>query len=252
MIKKGYVTFVNNNKKYIRLTDILIESILLFSKYEVEIFSINFDYKYKEENDKIIYRKIICDDESSFESIAYNKFISIYDSFFDYGIFVDSDCIITPNTDILFEYIDKLIDVPLAPYHPSQYINEGIKYIMRVLDIKKDTQPYVHNATFLFSNSCKKFFKECHDVSQYLLKNKIRPINADETIMNVMLWKYEKTNSYIDCYDPYYKYFTKEVDNKEYEKIKVNKYVCHGCKDYLESEKILEKIKNNYSYICSR
>ena len=36
------------------------------------------------------------------------------------------------------------------------------------------------------------------------------------------------------------------------EKIKVNKYVCHGCKDYLESEKILEKIKNNYSYICSR
>lgn len=238
----GYTTFVNNNDTYIKLTDIFVESVLEFSKFNVEIFSINFDYKYKLYNDRIIYRRIDLP-IVNFATICYSKLRSSYESYFDYGLQCDADMIITPDSDILFENCKNIIDTPLGSYHPSQFINNGIKQIMKLLAVEINTQPYLH-ATYLFSNSCKLFLKECYDISQNFLKKGINPINYDETIYNVMMWKYNKTNSYVSCYDPYYKYFLNEVENEEYDKIDVYRYICHGCKDIQESTHILEKIKN--------
>ena len=49
-MKNGYVTFVNDNPIYLKLCDILVESVINFSENPIEVFSINFDYKHSSEN----------------------------------------------------------------------------------------------------------------------------------------------------------------------------------------------------------
>ncbi|NPV13125.1 MAG: hypothetical protein HPY57_15265 [Ignavibacteria bacterium] len=242
-MKKGYVTFVNNNQKYIQLTNILIESLITFSKYNIEVFAINFNYKYN--SDRVISRRINVNNEN-FASICYSKLYSSLNSEFDIGVQLDADMILTKYSDNLFEKYKYVVDsqTPFGSLHPSDPNNQ-IR-IMNELNVKQKTQPYVH-ATYIFSKKCKNFFKDCYDLSQYLFKNNINPPNYDETIYNVMLWKYNSTK-YADCYDPYYEYFINptqiEKDRHGYGWMNnVDFYICHGVKDITIAKNILQKMK---------
>jgi len=244
----GYVTFVNDNKKYIDLTDILVESILEFSKYDIEIFSIN--YKYNHSSNRV-HNRIINLDIVNYDTICYSKLYSTFNSMFDYGVQLDADMIITKEADNLFEDCIKIKNTPLGSLHPHDPNNQ--QNIMEFLNVKEKTQPYVH-ATYLFSNSCKLFLEECYKISQELLKLKIRPSNLDETIYNVMLWKYGSVD-YVDCYDPMYDVFLAH-DAKEFggyrDMKKINYYICHGQKNYNDAKVIFNKIKENINYEDSK
>jgi hypothetical protein len=239
IMSEGYVVFVNNNKLYIDLLDVLIESILLFSNKKIEVFSINFAYHHS--SPRVINKKILIKNEC-FATICYSKLYSSFNSEFDYGIQLDSDFIITDKMDNLFDDCKKINLTPLGSLHPTDPGNQ--QDIMDFFDVKVKTQPYVH-ATYLFSNSCKLFLEECYNQSQILFSKNITPANYDETILNVMLWK-EKSNSWVDTYDPYYEFFI-DRDNlkiKDYNWMdNVNFYSCHGIKDSLYAKQILEKIK---------
>ena len=240
METNGYVTFVNNNPIYLELTNILVESVLNFSDKPIEVFAINFDYIHS--SDRVISRRIDVQNEN-FATICYSKLYSTLNSSFDYGIQLDADFIITKDMDKLFEDAKKIIDKPLGSLHPSDPNNQ--KNIMDYLGVTEKSQPYVH-ATYLFSKDCKPFFQECYDFSNWLYSKNIAPQNYDETIYNVMLWKH-KSNSIVDCYDPYYAFF---LDHNQKETCgygwmeNVNFYSCHGIKDPLFAKTILEKMIN--------
>ena len=148
-MNKGYVTFINKNEKYLKLLDILVESVLLFSTKKIEVFSINFDYTHS--SDRVINKRINLSEES-FSNICYSKLYSSFNSEFDYGIQLDSDFIITNKMDDLFNNLELVEDLPLGSLHPEDPNNQ--KNIMSYLGVNVKTQPYVH-ATYLFSNKLK-------------------------------------------------------------------------------------------------
>lgn len=237
-MREGYVTFVNDNPLYRGLVDILVESVLLFSTRKIEVHGINFDYKHSSDN--VLSRRIDID-EVNFRTICYSKLKASYTSEFDFGIQLDSDFIITKDMDKLFNEKERVNELPLCSLHPDQPNN--LKNIMSYLGVNKKTQPYVH-ATYLFSNKTKPFLEECFNISQEMNRKNIIPPNVDETILNVMLWKYN-SNQWVDTYDPYYEYFI----NRDNVKIpnynwmdNVNFYSCHGIKSPEYARNVLNSL----------
>ena len=91
-MKNGYVTFVNDNLNYLKLCDILVESVINFSENPIEVFSINFDYKHSSE--KVISRRIDLQ-TVGFNTICYSKLYSSINTSFDKAVQLDADFIIT-------------------------------------------------------------------------------------------------------------------------------------------------------------
>lgn len=239
-MNQGYVTFINDNPKYLKLLDILVESVVLFSKNPIEVFSINFDYIHS--SDKVISRRIDLD-RVGFDTICYSKLYSSINSSFDFGIQLDADFILTKHMDKLFLEAQKVKNLPICSLHTTDPNNQ--QYIMDILNVKEKSQHYVH-ATYLFSKETKDFLKECFEFSQYCLRRGIQPINYDETILNVMLWKNSATNSWIYPYDIWYETFlepNKRLDYHSHYDLKF--YSSHGCKDENYARIILDKIINN-------
>ena len=255
-ISEGYVTFVNNKSPYLELTDILVDSVLEFSTRSIEVFAINFDYKYKPEEDRIIRRRIDTTTES-FRDICFCKTYASLNSSFDYGIQLDGDMIITPDADKLFRECYDINELPKGCLNYHDPNNQ--EHMMNYLNVSKKTQPYVYG-TYLFNYTCNNFFKELYSIEQKVFNFSYEQIEChDETLLNVLLWKYN-SNRYVDLYIPYYEYFIEiyldNIDKKivslkpekgTFNDLKnTNYYICHGCKDVEKSRQILERIKNKY------
>lgn len=240
-MKEGYNIFIDTNPVYLELMNILIESILAFSNKDIEVFSINSDYKHSS-NRITNYRVNL--PEVNFATICYTKIYASLNSSFDFGIQLDGDFIITKEMDKLFEDAKTITNTPLGSLHPSDPNNQF--QLMKYLGVTRKTQPYVH-ATYLYSKDCKPFFQECYDLSQYLYKNNFNPPNYDETILNTMLWKYG-SKRFVDTYDPYFGYFLDKTKKEEhgYDFIEnVNFYSCHGIKDPIFAREVFNKLLNN-------
>jgi len=254
MSKKGFVTFVNNNEKYIKLNDILVESVLEFTDLNIEVNSINFDYKHS--NPRVISKKIILNNEC-IDTIFYSKIYSSYSSDFEIGLQLDADIIVTPDVMNLFNCIDENYQYIKGPKHPW---NGPLTYshlsIMNYLNVLNQSQPYIHADCYLFTKNSEPFLKEAYSIGMNMFLNDIHPINYDETILNALLWKNDVKDGFVDCCDPYYEYFKNNIGmptgidctppySTELD-FKINYYVCHGCKNYEESKLIFEKLKKIY------
>lgn len=240
-MSEGYVTFVDDSPSYFELTKILVDSVLEFSTKSIEVFSINTEFVHP--NSRVINRKIELVNKN-YATICYSKLYASFNSSFDYGIQLDGDFIITRKMDSLFEIAKTIQKTPLGSLHPSDPNNQH--GVMELLGVKEKTQPYVH-ATYLFSNECKPFLEECYLLSQEFVKSGNHPPNFDETILNVMLWKY-KSNRWVDCYDPYFDFFLNhetKISHGYGWMENVNFYSCHGIKDPGFARKTLDYIRNN-------
>lgn len=251
-MRKGFVTLTNGNDKYVKLVDVLVESVLDFTDYEIEVYGVNFDYNHS--NKRVIPKKINLENEN-FESICFSKIQSCISSDFDLTVHLDSDIVISGEIKKIFEEFDINTSKYKFPKHPwdGQLKHEHIS-CMNYMGTSKKTQPYVHAATFIFSKEAKDFFQEVYNVSQKMLTDGFHPINQDETILNCLLWKNSENNSFIDCYDPYYEFFKSKIGlpskynhnsdiYSEIPNFNVNYYLSHGCKNFEEAKEILEKLK---------
>lgn len=242
-MKKGFITFINNNDRYLKLNDILLESILQFTDLEVEVNSINFNYRHS--NKRVISKKINLDYEN-FHNICYSKILASLNTNFDIGLQLDADMIVTPEVKNLFNDISEDEEFILGSLHPHDPHNQ--QNIIDFLNIKEKTQPYIH-ATYLFTKNSKYFLQECFNLSNVLTNKNIIPFNADETILNCMLWKYKKTKNYVTTYDPYYEFFQKsqkEIEPHYPENFIINHYICHGIKDYFLAKNMFNQLKEKY------
>ena len=94
------------------------------------------------------------------------------------------------------------------------------------------TQNCIHGHV-LFNEKCENFIIEwlenCTKYNSY--------INSDETVLNLMYWKYNCKNHYLPIIDPWYENFYNDES-----------IVCtyHGCKDPNIQQKLLTDIINRY------
>lgn len=102
---------------------------------------------------------------------------------------------------------------------------------------------YVHGHV-LFSQECMPFIKEWYDLC---VQYHEMAGNSDETILNVLLWKYDVAD-YAPVYDPWYEHYHAYLLGKStrygYKKIDspIYYYMFHGCKNIEESRRILQSL----------
>jgi hypothetical protein len=243
-MKKGFVTFVNNSQKYQQLNDLLIESIINLTDYDIEVFGINCTLKHS--SNRVINRTINLKDEC-IDTIFYSKIYSSYASDFDIGLQLDSDMIVTPDAIRLFEEIDPEYPFVKGSLHPWNGLEPAHIAIMNKLGAKQKSQPYIH-ATYLFTKNSKDFLKEAYDIGMNFFKSGVSPINYDETVLNTLLWKNNVNDANVVCYDPYFEYFKKHLGMPTNEDVSkpygdednflVRYLICHGCKNIEDAQRI--------------
>jgi hypothetical protein len=247
----GFVLFFTKN--FEEISNNLINSILLFSKYNIEINTINYDYIIN--NNRIISKKIILDN-LSFESIMSAKFISSINTNFDIALILDSDMIVTKDIDNIFlENEDKINNnnFPLFAKHPHKYdpFKNNQCYVNKITN-KNPKMPWVY-ANYLFSGEKHKwFFKEALEIykkNEYIV---------DEIIINALLVEYEIDydlgyNYFPNCHVDIVEYFLDNTHNKGlievneiYYDIPIKFYAFHGhlCKNIEYTKNLIERINN--------
>lgn len=222
--KKSFITFVN--EKYVPLVDRLAESVVLFSKHPIIVYSYNFDYKPKHQN---VYTKRLDDENLKYPEFEntnnipdhmgivnradYNtyytlsrKSVVLLDSInngLEDGVFLDADGLVRENIDEVFDWSKDCTDYPLIGRGQFEYMmlygkgdpSKGMSLeqpLMNLLGIKGRTLHYAQTNVILFNKNCKEFFEECNSVANnknILRHNLFYAPYHDETIMNVLLWK---------------------------------------------------------------
>lgn len=183
-MKKGFVTFCTEN--YLCVLGNLLDSVLLFSKYDITVYTINFYHDFKSSR---IKTKRIDLQEPNFFNICKVKILSAVESDLDVGLCVDSDMIFTKDIDYIFEEnLEKVINskFPLFGRHPHKPLstNQGWgETIKQYTDNPNENWVY---ATFLFSNNNKWFLEEVLTE----MNAKKNQIGEDELIINGLLSKY--------------------------------------------------------------
>lgn len=101
------------------------------------------------------------------------------------------------------------------------------------------TQHYIHGHV-LFNSSCLPFIEEW---LYHCVKSNHFFRNADETVLNLMYWKYNCKNHYLKIIDPWYENFYNEPNSR--------KIACtfHGCKEPNIQKKLLDDIKKELKNI---
>jgi len=240
IIEEGFVTYGTEN--YFPLIEALLDSIKAFSTRPIVVFGINADIPFSYEKYPFMIKKRIDIDSLSKESVFFTKPRVILESNIRRGVYVDADIILNDGFDILFEHCKTVPEFPLCPIFPWEVNNQ--QPIMDALVVTQKSIPYVHAPLIIFSDSCIPFIQE------WRIENiKLGYIAAchDETILNVLLWKY-KADRYINLCDPYYALAydylgggTRQHYKHGYGKWigKIDFYTFHGCKNGEEIKAIL-------------
>jgi hypothetical protein len=240
MIEKGFVTFLTRNSE--QLTSVLLKSVLQFSKHPIVVCGVDYEPVLPFRSDQIICKQI---NNTRRQSIYYQKFNCILNSGIRNGVYVEGDDILNYRIDELFDEC-PVDNFPKAPKHPQDPDNQ--QRIMSRLNIQRKSQEYVHGH-IIFSESCKGFIEECYAVCQHIGKVEA---NWDETVLNVLLWKYGRTDTATKyVFDPYYdmyRYYLaqehKETDFLHgYKGLKLAYHMIHGSKNPQEANMIFERLK---------
>jgi hypothetical protein len=212
-LNKGYVIFLT--KDWLPIVQNLIESVLLFSKYKIEINCINFNYDFTNER---IKSNLINLDNPDFFNITKCKIISTINSEFDIGLILDGDMIVTKDIDKIFsdnEHRIKKCDFPLFAKHPHNPFDR-YRHITSFVSNSQNKMKWVYS-NYLFAKHHKWFFTETLNYMNSIPENQhdfFYPV-PEESILNALLSKYE-----VD-YDLGYNYFPNGL------KCVIDNYVNH-------------------------
>lgn len=196
----GFTTFCTENYK--EILGCLIESVIEFSKYEITVFSINFDYVHP--NDRVKSKRIDLIN-TDYYNVCKTKIISCLQSEYDVGLILDTDMIVTKEIDNIFdENVDRILDskFPLFAKHPhNPFTHPYTKSTVKEFTEHEPKMKYVY-ASFLFSKNNLWFLEEVLDEM-----NKRHIMGEDEIIINSLLTKYQ-----VD-YDIGYNYLPNGTEN---------------------------------------
>tara|TARA_Y100000996_G_scaffold415393_1_gene409795 strand:- start:4789 stop:5580 length:792 start_codon:yes stop_codon:yes gene_type:complete len=260
-MKKGFVIFTDLN--YFPIVENLIDSVLLFSKYNIELNCINFLKEF--DNPRIKSKKIDMPNPHFF-NITRCKIIATINSNFDYGLLLDGDMIVTKEIDQIFndnEEKIKKVKCPLFCKHPHNPF-ERYKHIFEKLTNKEPKMNYVYSV-YLFLKSQKWFFEETLSIMNNILSknrhNYFYPI-PEESVLNAQLCNYDvdydmgycyHINGFSECFEYYLNPESEEgkKGKKHIEDtylsydcpIKIYAFHGHNIKDINIGKNLINKIK---------
>jgi len=241
IIEKGFVAFATPD--FFPYIEILLESIKAFSKYPIVVFGINSDIPFSTEKYPFLIKRRWNLKSLDRDSIMFCKPDIILASQIKNGIYVDADMIVNDGVDNLFENHSKITTYPLCPKFVFDPNNQ--KKVMNAMGVTEKTMPYVQ-AQLIFSEKCKPFLIEWKKSCMQFRKES-RVAEHDETVLNVLLWKYKATQ-FVKCWEPWYPtaydYINDSLEfhnNSCYKDFigDIDYYMFHGCKNINESKKIL-------------
>ena len=260
---KFFITYAD--ERYFNILYYLIKGLNLYSNITVIIYIVNTPNKKTllptkfEEFNNIIVRYI-----STSDHIWTSKLTVMIDSinFINKSnsklIYLDADTIVNYSIDKLFEFSDKVENIPYLSVHPdykeavnSLYtsLGKGVK-----IDFKKK---FGHSNLIWYNSNCLDFFKDAYNL---IIKHRGM---GDELVINYLQNKYNLLDNmpYMTPYFEMYKQYINKEDIKQNIGLKKGGYfeeiylfLFHGCKNFQLCETIynqLEKfnIENpNYQY----
>ena len=217
--------------------------------------------------------------------LKFDIILKCLDSGIENGLFLDADGIVNQNIESIFDHCDKITNYPFATKHIHNYLiykGKGDprlgdvleKPLMDLLNVTDRSCHSVSTNFFLFKHTNKRFFEECRDVmkrTEVINSPQIYAPFQDETVFNVMLWKYKAAEKLPLCFynvlgftnflkfttypktdvflDTEWQFIPQDKDDVKY---------FHGCKNIEELEKIIsyqstphmEMMTNNNSNIA--
>ncbi|UJR25605.1 hypothetical protein I4U23_006949 [Adineta vaga] len=231
---EGFVTFSDNNPRYLSLLSNLLDSVHEFSTRPVIAYGIDVDLNIDTKKyPRLIKRKLRRADCGP--SIFFCKIHAIVDSKLDYGIHLEADSVVNWNIDILFDVVHRWpYSHPLAPRHPDDPKNYFGFLNRHRVNHKHRKTPYIH-AQFSWNYRAYPFF-------QYALKlmrqGHFMAANYDETGINVLLWKV-KANHTLCKIDPYFSFITAY----ETQQLTCTSY-CHTAFIFLHGSKVEKDLRD--------
>lgn len=252
----GFNTFVTEN--WLPLVEVLIDSILAFSKYPITVNCINFDYKFDHPR---VNTKRANLSYASFDAVCSVKWSSLLENTYDICAMLDADMIATADIDELFETNTKVLssDTPLFAKHPHNPFEnpvhkDNIKFLSSVFSEHSPKMKWVY-ACGLVALHHKNFIKELLESWQYYARlYGSSPYIEDEGLLNALLTKHQVKQdigyNYLPNSTLSYDYINNSInDSKElYESYlqfdcPVKFYLFHGCKDPNIAKTILDQLK---------
>ena len=198
-MSKVFITFAVGDQ-YEKLSEVLRESIDIFSEYKLVIYKPeDFDIKWEPENWQPSYIFI-------YKVLSCLKALESYDEI----VWLDNDCLVTKNIDKIWER--KIDNYPLLPnerfnnFHiwPSEKPNYqdtnflgGAKRIIGVTNTNFSNS-YLQACCMLFNKNCVDFFKEVlHHYQDF--NSDVYPY-GDESIINCIIWRDNLSNNLGDVF----------------------------------------------------
>jgi FkbM family methyltransferase len=182
------------------------------------------------------------------------------------GIFLDADGLVKENIDSSFTYFNECENYPLVGKGLFEYmmlngkgdpaVGDPLeKPLMDLLGVKDRTMHYVSTNFILFTNKMKEFFTKLTEISNHpkILEDNVHytPYH-DETLINVLLWKYGATKHLpvvhfnllnllkaIEFYNTDERNSTLDTDWQYIPENKKDIKYFHGCKSIDELKKII-------------
>ena len=235
-IEEAFVTFATQN--YFPLLKVLLDSIKAFSSKPIIAFGINANIPFSSKEYPFLLKKRI-DVDLRRVSIFSQKARIILESNIRLGVYVEADDVVNHGVDNLFELARKVEEYPLCPIHPKDPNDQ--QKLMMAMGVTSKSMPYVHGH-IIFSERCIAFIREWYGMC---LKYTHLAPNADETVLNVLLWKYN-VKEYVSVFDPYYgtldDYMNDQIPISYKDFYPINYYMFHGCKDPERARDILDRL----------
>ena len=227
--QEAYITHVS--KEYLPIVEYAIKSLQLFSNKKIILYTINCDAEFEYPN--LIKRRLdikgitepkkVIDDNDGGSFYVDRQDTSVYNFLtlkpkiildalnkgLETGVYIDSDSLCNSNVDDLFLYNSKIKNYPLLTEGIFEIIGWGGKYyvensLMDKLGIDKDNRSWYRQTGYIvFNKECLDFIKEWDSLCEDKIiiddwKNLV-PYH-EETIINVLLWKYKYYDTIPRCY----------------------------------------------------
>lgn len=258
-MKYGFTTFATVS--WLPLLEVLVDSILKFSKHEITINLINCEWSFNNPRVKI---NTINVKRPTFFSICACKWLSVLSCEYDIGLILDADMIVTPEIDTIFiENEQKILSskFPLFAKHPNNvFVDPKHKQpLSALIGHFSDNSPamrYVY-ASCLFSKNNIWFIEEVYRTMLDLHKQGLTCYIEDEGLINSLLVKYQVNYdigyNYLPNSEFAYDYIENKIENSSKfldlynrDTCPVKFYTFHGCKDKDEIRKIYSLLGEKY------
>jgi hypothetical protein len=243
------------DEKYAPLAEVAVRGLLRFSKYPIQIVTINNVNLPQTMKSPRVWQVPYNIGKASIRDIWRHKLDICTRTMFDTTAMLDSDVVVSPNIDELMDFVEGNTanrDYPLCPLHPFDPNNHA--KTMRLLGVIRKTTPHLYGH-YYYSRSAIPLFQEAiQEYGALRQHHKYEPPNSDETVICSVMWRRGVNQSLCDC-DVSYERFGAFIDHpssfdyvKEAGIVSVphpyTLHTWHGCKNIGVASDMLDKLSH--------